>query len=168
MKKIPVVDFRLISENAPDRYVVSVLSVLDVCKSTEKFFSENFRGAISLELPENTDGYVIASPDGIAYFFKVLLNAVFGDSTVKIKMSCGDNFLTLTTEWNRRRNISEGDMKELERAARLSGFGFEFSHDGILSRVDLLLSIQALSYLPLYAVDTSIMHEAYVKVFFLI
>ena len=105
MKKIPVVDFRLISENAPDRYVVSVLSVLDVCKSTEKFFSENFRGAISLELPENTDGYVIASPDGIAYFFKVLLNAVFGDSTVKIKMSCGDNFLTLTTEWNRRRNI---------------------------------------------------------------
>lgn len=168
MKNGAVYDFRLISENAPERYVVSVLSALDVCKSTEKFFSENFRGAISLELPENTAGYVIASPDGIAYFFKVLLNAVFGDSTVKIKMTCDSDFLTLSTEWRNSRNITDDDMKELERAARASGFGFEISHEGEFTRIDLLLSIQTLSYLPLYAVDVKSMHEAYVKVFFLI
>ncbi len=168
MKKETVYDFRLISENAPQRYVVSVLSALDVCKSTERFFSENFRGAISLELPKKAGGYVIASPDGIAYFFKVLLNAVFGDSAVKIAMTCDGDFLCLRTEWKQNRDISSADLKELERVARLSGFGFEISHGDGICRVDLLLSIQTLSYLPLYAVDVKSMHEAYVKVFFLI
>lgn len=168
MKKDKIYDFRLISENAPPKYIVSVLSALDVCNSAEKFFSENFRGAILLDLPESTDGYVIASPDGIAYFFKVLLNAVFGNSTVKIKMRCDGDFLKLTTEWKRCDKISDADIKELERTARLSGFGFEISEDGAFSHVDIFLSIQTLSYLHLYAVDTKNMHEAFVRVFFLI
>lgn len=147
---------------------MSVLSALDISNATERFFSENFRGSISLELPENVSGYVIAAPDGIAYFFKLLLNAIFGDSAVKIKISYTSDFLTLSTVWKHSCEISDSDIKEMERVARLSGFGFEISHVGEISRIDLSLSIQTLSYLPLYAVDVKNMHEAYVKVFFLI
>lgn len=161
-------NFRLISENAPEKYVVSVMSAHDVAEATEKFFSENFRGAVYLLREDSSDGFVIASPDGIAYFFKVLLNAVFGNSTVKIKISSDSDFLTLSTVWEQSQDISDADMKELSRVASLSGFGFEFSHDGALARADILLSIQALSYLQLYAVDVKSVHEAYVKVFFLI
>ena len=168
MKKKLISDFRLISENAPEKYVATVLSAHDVCKSTERFFSDNFRGAILLKMPENTCGYVITSPDGIAYFFKVLLNSVFGDSAIKIKMSCDRDFLTLSTVWNGEQTINEYDLKELERVARLSGFGFEVSSEGGISRVDVFLSLQTLSFIPIYATDTNIMHQAYVKVFFLI
>ena len=168
MKKQAVYDFRLISQNAPEKYVVSVFSALDVCRSAEKFFTENFRGAILLELPENTAGYVIASPDGIAYFFKVLLNAIFGDSAVKIKMSCDADFLCISTCWKQTKDISSSDLRELEKIARLSGFGFEILSSGETARLDLYLSIQKLSYLPLYATDTYSLHEAFVKVFFLI
>lgn len=160
--------FRLISENAPEKYVVSVISANDVAEATENFFSENFRGAVSVLREDSSDGFVIASPDGIAYFFKVLLNAIFGDSAVKIKISSDSDFLTLSTVWKQSRGISDADMKELSRVANLSGFGFEFSHEGALARADILLSIQALNYLQLYAVDVKSVHEAYVKVFFLI
>ena len=160
--------FRLISQNAPEKYVITMLNARDVCLGSERFFDENFRGSILFEMPESVNGYVIASADGIAYFFKVLLNAIFGDSTVKVRITSDKELLYIRTEWKSKKEISSEDLSELERVARVSAFGFEISHGADVSHLDIFLSIQTLSYLPLYAFDVEKMHEAFVRVFFLI
>jgi hypothetical protein len=161
-------NFRFISEGEPQRYVISVLSVKDVCISTEKFFDDNFRGAIELHPSESNDGHVMASAEGIAYFFKYLLNAIFSKSKIDLEMNCDSELLTMSTRWKRLRELSVEDIRTLERVARASGFGFEIKDDGDYSKIDLFLSIQALNYIPIYAKDAYNMHKAYIEVFFLI
>ena len=161
-------NFRLISEAEPQKYVISVLSVNDICNSTERFFDDNFRGAIEVEPSSNKHGHVMVSPNGVAYFFKYLLNAIFANTKIKLTMSCDDELLTLSTIWKKSRELTAEQITTLERVSRASGFGFEFFDDGEHSRIDLFISVQALNYIPIYATDTHDMHSAYVEVFFLI
>ena len=159
--------WRRISQGTPEEFITTTLRASDIFNATNKFFEDNFRGAVITEGELLTDGYTEASPDGIAYFFKVLLNAVFGDSVVRVKMACEKDIFNISTEWEFCREITKSDLAELENVARLSGFTLEFSNNGNIYRADIAMKLKALSYIPLYAISRENMLLAYNRVFFL-
>ena len=65
-----------LSESIPDEFEITTVRISDVFLSTQRFFDNNFRGAIITEGTPDLYGYTEASVDGIAYFFKVLLRAI--------------------------------------------------------------------------------------------
>ena len=158
---------KLISEATPDEFIITTVRISDIFLSTQKFFDNNFRGAIITEGTPELYGYTETSTDGIAYFFKVLLNAVFGESVVRVNMEKTDGKFIIKTRWRHYRDISLADLAELENTARLSGFTLSFSNDGDFCHADITLPVKILSYLPVYAVSEFKMYTAYVRVFFL-
>ena len=158
---------RLISESTPDNFKVSTIRVTDIFISTQNFFNTNFRGAIVTENVGELFGYVDTSVDGIAYFFKVLLNAVFGNSVVNVTMTQAAGRFYIKTKWRKCREITLTDIAELERSARLSEFSLDFSSDGEFCYADISMKTKNMSYLPVYAISEFKMHTAYVRVFFL-
>ena len=157
---------RLISESTPDELSISTVRISDIFLSTQKFFNNNFRGAIITEASPELYGYADTSVDGMAYFFKVLLNAVFGDSVVRVSMEKRDSKFFIKTQWRHCRDISASDLAELENIAKLSGFSLDFSSDGEFDRAEISMPVKIMSYFPVYAVSEFKMHTAYVRVFF--
>ena len=121
-----------ITESAPDDFIIETLRISDILSSTQKFFDNNFRGAVITEGAPELFGYAEASVDGIAYFFKVLLNVIFGESVLFVNIDKADGKFVIKTKWRHCRDISESDIFELENTARISGFTFNFSSDGDL------------------------------------
>ena len=101
---------RLISESTPTSFDITTVRMSDIATSTQRFFDNNFRGAILIENFPSFYEYTETSPDGIAYFFKVLLNAVFGDSVIRISMEKDDGEFVIKTRWRHVRDISENDI----------------------------------------------------------
>ena len=159
--------FRIISESIPDDFSKATVKISDIFYATRDFLEENFRGAVELPCETLGEGYALISPNGIAYFFKLLLNAVFGESMVFIKMSTKDNVFSIETSWKHHRDINKCDLAELENVARVSGFKTEFMLDGKICRVAITTELKRERSLPLYAISKSKMHEAYIRVFFL-
>ena len=157
---------KLISESTPNNFTITTVRISDISLSTEKFFDNNFRGAIITESASDLYGYVETSPDGIAYFFKVLLNEVFGDSVVRVSMQKHENSFQMITKWRQFRDISEFAREELEKTARLSGFDIAFSQSGNECEATLTLKIKTAKILSVYAISEFKMHTAYVRVFF--
>lgn len=156
-----------ISERKEDNFVILPISLADIFNATKDFFDENFRGAVITEKEELFDGYTEASPEGIAYYFKVLLNAVFGDTPLRVGMSLENDEFIIKTEWHSSREISKFDMDELMTVSRLSGFSLDFSLDGEISSATVTLKVTPQKYLALYANSFAKMREAYNEVFFL-
>ena len=159
---------RLISEATPDEFLITTVRISDVVDSTHKFFDDNFRGAIITEDENECYGYTVVSTDGLAYFFKVLLNAVFGESVVRVSFECNEKCFKIKTKWRYCREISDTDRAELERTARLSGFILEFSESDGFCHANLTLPLHMTSYIPIYARSEFKMHQAYIRVFFLL
>lgn len=155
-----------ISQSTYNEFIITTVRASEIFKSTEKFFDDNFRGAVITDAEIVSDGYAEVSAEGIAYFFKVLLNAVFGDSVVRIKMISKNDVLDISTEWSFCREITKSDLNELENVARLSGFTLNFSKSESICRADISMKLKTLSYIPLYAVSDEKMLLAYIKVFF--
>ena len=156
-----------ISEGAPNDFTKATVRISDIFDATRNFLDENFRGAIEASGEISSDGYAIISPNGLAYFFKILLNAVFGESMVFMKMSTKDNVFVMETSWKHHRDINAEDISELESIARVSGFTPEFMLDGEICRISISLEIKKEKQLVLYAVPIGKMHAAYIRVFFL-
>ena len=158
---------KLISESTPNDFTVTTVRISDIALSTEKFFDNNFRGAIITESSPDLYGYVEASTDGIAYFFKVLLNEVFGDSVVRVFMQKSEKGFQMITKWQKHHDMSEEGLRELENTARHSGFDLEFSQSGKECQATLTLKIKTVKILSVYAISEFKMHSAYIRVFFL-
>lgn len=156
----------LITESVPDDFIITTVRISDIFRSTQRFFDNNFRGAVITEGTPELFGYTEASVDGIAYFFKILLNAVFGESVLRVNMDKADGKFTIKATWRRCRDISESDLSELENTARISGFTFDLSSDGEFDKINISMPVKIMSYFPVYAVSEFKMHTAYVRVFF--
>lgn len=156
----------LVSESTPDEFIITTVRISDIFLSTQRFFDNNFRGSVITEGMPELFGYTEASVDGIAYFFKILLNAIFGESVLRVNMDkCDGNFI-IRTKWRHCRDLAESDLAELKNTARLSGFTLNFGADGEFDRIDISMPVKIMSYLPVYAVSEFKMHTAYVRVFF--
>ena len=156
-----------ISESSPENFTISPIKASDIFEATRNFLYENFRGAIDIESELYSDGYVSISPDGLAYFFKLLLNAIFGESLVFIKMSTKDDIFSIEAYWNRHRNITANEISELENIARVSGLALELVFGEKKCHANITMQIKKETLLRLYAVSAQKMHEAYIRVFFL-
>lgn len=156
-----------ISNSTPSDFTVTTVRISDISISTEKFFDNNFRGSVITESAPDLYGYVDTSPDGIAYFFKLLLNEVFGESVVKVFMQKHENRFQIITRWHHSREISDAARFELEKTAQLSGADLVFSQNGNECEATLALKIKTSKILSVYAVSEFKMHSAYIRVFFL-
>ena len=156
----------LVSESTPDEFIITTVRISDIFLSTQRFFDNNFRGAVITEGTPELYGYTEASVDGIAYFFKVLLRAVFGESVVKVNMEKVDSKFLIKIKWRHCRELSEADLSELENTAKLSGFSLKISSDGEFDRAEISMPVKIMSYFPVYAVSEFKMYTAYVRVFF--
>ena len=157
---------RRLSDYIPDEFEITTVRISDVFQSTQRFFDNNFRGAVITEGTPELFGYTETSVDGIAYFFKVLLKAIFGESVVKVNMDKRDSGFVIRVRWLRCREISPSDLSELENTAKLSGFSLKLSSDGEFDEAEISLPVKIMSYFPVYAVSEFKMHTAYVRVFF--
>ncbi len=156
-----------VSERKEDNFVILPISLSDIFNSTKSFFDENFRGAVITEKDEIFDGYTEVSPTGIAYYFKLLLNAVFGETPLRVSMSLLNGEFIIKTEWQTLREIPKSDIDELVTVSRLSGFSLDFLNDGERSFAIARLKVAKQKYLALYAISFEKMLESYNKVFFM-
>ena len=157
---------RLISESYPDNFIIETISIFDIYRATEEFFDDNFRAAITLERDLCSEGFVNISADGFAFFYKVLLNAIFGESVVHIKMSSHGGVFETKANWKIYKGISKSDLSLLRSTAELSGFKMTLSEDGDVGCVTLSSPIKKTPQLAIYAISAAKMHEAFTRVFF--
>ena len=157
----------LISSGFPSNLTLKTVKATDILVSSSDFFNENFRGAIAFDIDPYVPGYTDISADGFAYFFKVLLNAVFGESVVRISSAADAKVLTLFVDWKTKTEISSQDLAELKTTARLSGFDFTILKNQDFTRATITLNLKKTKVLSLYAVSIQTMRDAFVRVFFL-
>ena len=158
---------RLISESTPSDFTITTIRMYDVASSIQKFFDTNFRGSIITEEFPFFHEYTEVSPDGIAYFFKVLLNAVFGESVVRVSITKEDRKFVIKTKWRNTRDISAEDLCELRKNARLSGFELSFFQNEDYCEAHAYLPLKLTNYISVYANSEFRMYTAFVRVFFL-
>lgn len=159
-------NLRLISETIPDGFISKPVFVFDVFEATDEFLDENFRGAITVDSELTCDGYVHISPDGFAFFHKVLLNAIFGESVVHMKMSTDAGIFKVQSSWKIYNKISHADLALLRSTAELSGFKMTLSEEGEFGNLTLEVPIKKSPTLAIYAVSAARMREAFTRVFF--
>ena len=158
---------RIFSESAPPECILRPVATADLLRATVDFFDENFKGAVTTDISPLTAGYAKISAEGVAYFFKLLLNSVFGDTTVHISLYADNRSLIISSSWAPHRKMSDSDLSELKTFAKLSGFDFDFVDTGSDCRISLTSAVSATVALKIYAVSFSRVHSAFIKVFFL-
>ena len=167
MKDFTKPKIRLISETIPDEFILKTVFIKDIFEATEEFFDDNFRGAIIVDNELDSDGYVNISPDGFAFFHKVFLNAIFGESVVRLRMFCEKNHFKVEAKWKIYNKISKSDLNLLYSTANLSGFSMTVNEDGKEGNLTLSMPISAKPYIAIYAVSLAKMRETFTRVFFL-
>ena len=158
---------RLISESTPGDFTITTIPMYDVASSIQNFFDTNFRGSIITEEFPFFYEYTEISPDGLAYFFKVLLNAVFGESVVRVSITKEDRKFVIKTKWRNMREIRAEDLDELRKTARISGFELSFSQNEDFCEAYASLPLKLTNYISVYANSEYRMFTAFVRVFFL-
>jgi len=157
---------RLISETIPDEFITKPICIFDIFKATDEFFDDNFRGAITVENELETDGYVNISPDGFAFFHKLFLNAIFGESVVRLKMCSRDGVFKVMANWKVYNKISKSDLALLSSTAESSGFKMTISENGDTGHLILEAPIKITPMISIYAVSAERMRGAFTRVFF--
>jgi len=160
-------DIRLISQGMPDEFIRITLPTSGIYRAIEEFFDEYFRGAVIIEGNRYTPGYIEISPDGLAFFFKLLFKAAFGESTVKVNVSSENFVYQISTEWKKRKIISEKEVFELKNSARLSGFNIDFYDDGEIYHANLSVRLKIVKTISIYANSAEALRNALTRVFFL-
>ena len=160
-------DIRLISQGMPDEFIRITLPTSGIYRAIEEFFDEYFRGAVIIEGNRYTPGYIEISPDGLAFFFKLLFKAAFGESTVKVYVSSENFVYQISTEWKKRKIISEKEVFELKNSARLSGFNIDFYDDGEIYHANLSVRLKIAKTISIYANSAEALRNALTRVFFL-
>ncbi len=166
MKKPKIPRLRLISETVPDEFTSKSISIFDVFQATDEFFDDNFRGAITVDNELAADGYIDISPEGFAFFHKVLLNAIFGESVVRVRMLCDGSIFKVEANWKIYNNISKDDLALLRSTANLSGFKITLRETDEDGNLILEAPVRKSAQLALYAVSAARMREAFTRVFF--
>ncbi len=155
-----------ISKRVPENFILETLSISDVYKSTEKFFDEHFRGAVEISADIEREGFVSASPSGIAYFFRLLLEHIFGDGVLHVKMQTNNYNFIISSEFSVERELDSKTRATLENVARVSGFELIFSKKDKVTVIEATLNMRATQAIPIYARGVRLLSLAYVDVFF--
>ncbi len=155
-----------LSKRVPESFTVETLALFDICKSTEKFFDENFRGAVLVSCDECPESFVSASATGVAYFYRLLLEHIFGESVLYVKMQTNGYKFVIQNEFSIKRKLEEETKFKLENVARLSGFDIFFTSRDDNTLIDIVFNMRPTQAIPIYARSVRLLELAYVNVFF--
>lgn len=157
---------RLISESEPTNLTISSFTASQVARGATEFLDDNFSGAVSYEIDLKTHTCVMLSPDGLAYFFKYLLNAIFGNTVVNISFSETDTDFLITTEWKCHRELLPEELHELKMIAYAAGFNTIFSSRGDMRLITLSTKCGLSEKIYVYANGYDKIKNAFKRVFF--
>ncbi len=155
-----------LSKRAPQNFTLETLSVTDVFRTTQKFFDENFRGAVVTASDFEVERFISASPTGIAYFYRLLLEHIFGEGVLYVKMQINNYKFIMQNEFSIKRRLDEKTKIKLENVARLSGFDIIFTSKHENTAIDIVFDIRPTQAIPIYARAARLLFLAYVDVFF--
>ena len=158
---------RLLSEGMPDEFIRTTVPTSSIYRAVEEFFDEYFRGAVIMDGERYTPGYIEISPDGLAFFFKLLFKAAFGESTVKVNVKSENFIYEINTKWKKRRIISEKEIFELKNAARLAGFEIIFEDGNEFYQANLSVKLKISKVITIYANSLEALRTSLTRVFFL-
>ena len=91
-----------------------------------EFLNEHFRGAIEMHISGEPFGSISVCPSGIAYFIKLILVEVYGNSLVKASFTSTQRRFTIEIQ----HELGERDMSYIMKVARMSGFDEEVYESG--------------------------------------
>ena len=115
-----------ISDKEPTEYKKTKLSVADFTYSLSTFIYEHFRGAIDLSTNGLPFGSVNVSPDGLAYFIRLLLAEVYGKYKLRSTIHCSQSYVEVKIFHSE----SSIDLEYMIKVARMSGFHVVENTDG--------------------------------------
>ena len=133
------------------------ISCSDFFLSTKKFISDNFEGAMKIDFSETENGFINVSPRGFAFFIKLLLSEIHGNSMIYASMDNEDGRVCLRIEQKGGLAIS----KRLEDVAERSGFSVFRDRDSIT----LFTKINSPSVFTIHAKDSLTFIFYYYEVF---
>ncbi len=157
---------RLISQNDPTEFLIEQFTTFEIYNEVSEFLMRNFKGAITFELTKYEPGFIHMSADGIAFFFKYLLNAIFGRNLVHVKMCSETDKFEISINWKHVRDFTETELKSLNYIAYVSGLDIEIGSDGETDHVILKTKTLSQAYIPIYANARRRITEAFYCVFF--
>lgn len=155
-----------LSKREPHNFTAETISISDVFQTTEKFFDEHFRGAVDIQNEAETERFISASPIGIAYFYRTLLEHIFGEGVLYVKAQTNNSQFIMHNEFSIKRNLDEKTEARLKTVARLSGFDIYFTSMGEKTCIDIVFAMRASKAIPIYAREKRTLYIAYVDVFF--
>ena len=115
-----------ITSVGPDKIKKERMHVLDFTVSVTDFLNEHFRGAMSVYVEGMPFGYAEVSPDGLAYFIKLLLIEILGEHMLHASITCSQRQIRIDVN-------AGGRTLELDWAlhiAEKSGFSLTDEGDG--------------------------------------
>ena len=128
-----------------DSFTINTFSCYDFLESTRMFIDKNFRGAIEFSYPDTVFGNIKISPNGFAFFIRLLMFEWHDDKLVSAKIEFSDNKITVTVSKPGGFSIEE----RLLKIAQDSGF-FASVQNGVIT---LTVSVLKSADMKLYAKD---------------
>ena len=158
----------LLSGGEPSDYTKKRISFRTLYTGTRDFLMENFRGAVSFDEDITSSENLVISPDGFAYFFKYVLNVVFGNTVLNVKMTSVRKDFTVTLDWKKHRSLTEGEELALQRIALASGFKLNLNETNERITLTLYAEAKIYGYINIYApVFNNQIKTAFNRVFYL-
>lgn len=126
----------------PQDFSITKISCFDFFASTSNFIEHNFTGAIQINYPESSKGYVQISPYGFAYFIRLLLSEIYGDALTVASVFADDKELKI--EISSPKPLKR--EKQLKNVAARSGFSVSIEKDQITLRTPIHISREVFVY----------------------
>ena len=126
----------------PKDFSITKISCFDFVASTESFIEHNFAGAIRVNYPEIINGYVQISAYGFAYFIRLLLSEIYGDSFTVATVFTDDKELKIkiNTPSPLRR------INQLQDVAMRSGFSVTYENGELILGTPINISREVFVY----------------------
>ena len=143
------------------RFEYQPIDFNSIAKETDEFFSEYFSGAVEFKNSLVYSAETQISCDGVAFFIKVFLDAVFQQQMLRIEAYNEDCDMILEIRYRSDITLAETKMRECRGIARLSGFTVDFQQGRALLR----FHEKPLNVLHLYAGSKTPIKDAFLRYF---
>jgi hypothetical protein len=137
----------------PADFSIKKFSCYDFLESTRRFIETNFTGAITVSFPGECYGYVCIAPRGFAYFIRLLLAEIYGNSLARATIEYGEGVINVKIS-------SDSHLCNTERlldVAKRSGFECCFYEGELILSAPVddsanlsLLAFNSLSFINYY------------------
>ncbi len=157
---------RRISPEDPKAFEATIFESRQIYTEIHEFFEDNFKGAITVDFEESATGFLVTSAVAIAYFFKYLLNAVFGRTAIRVKMRAVEKHFGIEVRWRKACELTDRDELLLRHIARTANFTLELDRKSEICSAVLDAELMPSRTVTIYANTSRHIINAFNGVFF--